>query len=228
MWLNQTDRDYLNSVYAIAYKKWFAGKFNMGNIQMMNYAEAVEQAKQELEEFYQNRREEIKERTKLKIDAIEREHTRRTNAINNDASSRGLLGSTIVLHQLENARNERSVKLERVELDKQSQLERFAHTTERQIRTNARRIMSDQAALLRVGLAADQHSYRVMFDTRGVLANNERQRAMDEEIYGEYKRWLLTHSPEVALAYVDGDPLFYFNLSSSYYQRLVDEFERRV
>ena len=107
-------------------------------------------------------------------------------------------------------------------------LARFDAVTENRVRSHARRKMSDNAALLRLGMQSDKNTLDMHHKTRGTITNTERQRNMDEEVFAEYKRWLLTKSPEVALAYVENDPLFHFNLSLAYYHRLVHEMERRA
>ena len=228
MWLSEQDRDYLNAFYAQAYQRHFAFSSNIGMVPQLTYAEAVNTARDELEEYFKVRRTEITERTNNRIMQINTDYDTRIIGINNDANARGLIGSTIVLHQLENARKERQLNIDRAQFDRDIALARFENLTENRIRAHARRKMSDNTALLRLGMQSDINTLDMHHKTRGTITNTERQRNLDEDVFAEYKRWLLTKSPEVALALVDGDPLFYFNLSLQYYSRLVHEMERRA
>jgi len=229
VFLNEQERRELNSFYVSAYRKHFAYGTGLKTreIKPLSYTDAVKLAREELEEFFDNRRKEIAWRNEKRIAQADREHTQRVLAINTDAGKRGLLGSTIVLHQLELARIERQTKIDRADFDKAVALARFENVTEGRVRTQARRLMSDSAATIRLGIQSDVATWNQLHRTRGLTTNAERQRAMDEEVLAEFKRFLLSKSPAVAVSLVENDPLFFQNLSNDYHQRLIQEMRRR-
>lgn len=206
MRLNDSDRKYLIEVYARAYKKYFALSGGTGAA-VLNYNEAFEAARDELEAYNTARRAEIN--TKF---------NERIIAINTEAGKRGLLTSTIVIQQIEKAEYDRTVMLAK-----------FESVADSQIRALARKMMNDNAALIKAQQKADKDSLDMFAKQSSVggFSTVEKQKAMDEEVYCEYLRFLLSKSPEVALSYIDDDPLFYYNLSSAYYEKLLAEAEKR-
>jgi len=207
MHLNEKDRQYLNDIYARSYKKYFGWTAPTPGGKPLSYAEALGVARDELETFYSLRRAEINAK-----------HDARVLSINTEANKRGLITSTVVLEQIERAMYERDIALEK-----------FEHVTDAKVRAAARKMMAEELGLARLGMQADRDALNMTLRrvTSGGIPNVDLQKAMDEEVYAEYLRFLLAQSPEVALAYVDNDPLFLFNLSTSYFNRLHTEIERR-
>jgi len=207
MWLSEKDRKRLNDVFARAHKKYFGWKVSVPGDTPMTSAEAHTAARESLEQQNALRRAEINAR-----------HDARVLAINTQANARGLITSTIVLQQLQQAQYNRD-----------RALALFETVTEQRIRTTARQIMASELGRVRLQMQADRDGQNMVFErTRvGGIPQADLQRAVDEEVYAEYLRFLLALSPEVALAHVDHDPLFLFNLSTPYFNRLKAEMERR-
>lgn len=207
MRLNDTDRKYLDEVYARAYKKYFAFSSSGIFTDALTFNDAFEAAREELEAYNTARRKEIN--TKF---------NERIAEINTEAGKRGLLTSTIIMQQIEKAEYDRTITLQK-----------FESVTDSQIRALARKMMNDNAALLKLQQKADKDSLDIFTkqSTVGGFSTTEKQKAMDEEVYGEYLRFLVAQSPEVALSYIEDDPVFYFNLSTEYYQKLLAEAEKR-
>jgi len=207
MWLSEKDRKYLNDIYAKAYKKYFGWTVATPGGKPLSYAEALTAARDELETSFTLRRAEIRAR-----------HDARVLSINTEANKRGLITSTVVLQQIERALQERDAALEK-----------FATVTDAKVRAAARRIMADELGATRLRVQADRDALNVTARRigSGGIPQVDLQRAMDEEVYAEYLRFLLALSPEVALAHIDTDPLFHFNLSTAYFNRLKAEMERR-
>jgi len=207
MWLQEKDRQYLNDIYAKAYKKYFGWTVPAPGGKPLSYKEALVAAREELESFYDARRAEINAK-----------HDARVLSINTEANKRGLITSTVVLQQIERAVHDRNLELEK-----------FEHVTDAKVRVAARKIMADELGATRLKMHADRDALNMTLRRvqTGGIPQVDLQRAMDEEVYAEYLRFLLALSPEVALAYVDGDPLFFYNLSTVYFNRLQAEMERR-
>ena len=229
MCLNQTDINYLNEIYARAYKKHFAFSTAVG-FAPISYTEAVEAARDELEDFYALRRGEINAKAADRITQITADYETRVIAINNEAAARGLLGSTVVLYQLGQALSDKQAKIDRAEYDRDTALSKFETVTDAKVRTAARKMMNDNAAAMRLRITADKHTLDMLYrqTSIGGFSTIEKQKAMDEEVYGEYLAWLLVKDPQDAFAYVDDDPLFFFNLSTVYYNKLKTEMQTRT
>jgi hypothetical protein len=207
MWLAEKDRKYLNDIYAKAYKKYFGWTASTPGGKPLSYQEAVVVARDELERFHG-----------LRCTEIHAKHDARVLAINTEANKRGLITSTVVLQQIERAMYERDLALEK-----------FGTVTDAKVRAAARKIMAEELANTKLRVQADRDALNMITQRArtGGIPQSDLQRAMDEEVYAEYLRFLLGLSPEVALAHVDNDPLFFFNLSSTYFNRLKAEMERR-
>ena len=203
MFLNETDRKHLNELYARAYKKYFAYTSTIGMGEMLGYSEAIEAARDELERYNTAMRTEI-----------ENKFADRVNAINTEAGKRGLITSTIVLQQLEKAAYEKGLMLLK-----------FETVSDAKVRTLARKMLSDNMTQIRLSLTADKNSLDM--HNKSSMTQTEKQKAVDEEVYGEYLRWLLSINPDVALSYVTDDPLFYYNLSATYLTKLTTEMQAR-
>jgi len=87
----------------------------------------------------------------------------------------------------------------------------------------------DELGKARLSVQADRDAQKAVFERTkiGGIPAGDLQKAMDEEVYAEYLRFLLALSPEVALAHVDHDPLFLYNLSTTYFQKLLAKMEKR-
>ena len=207
MWLEEKDRKYLNDIYAKAYKKYFGWTPATSQGVPLTYQEALAVAREELETFYGLRRAEIHAK-----------HDARVLSINTEANRRGLITSTVVLEQIERAMHERDVALEK-----------FGLVTDAKVRAAARKIMAEELGSARLKAQTDRDTLNMILrrTSAGGVPQVELQRAMDEEVYAEYLRFLLRLSPEIALATVETDPLFFFNLSAVYFNRLKAEMERR-
>jgi len=207
MYLCEKDRQYLNDIYARSYKKYFGFTAPTPDGKPLSYAEALAAARDELETFYGLRRAEINAK-----------HYARVIAINTEANKRGLITSTVVLEQIERAMYERDIALEK-----------FEHVTDAKVRAAARKMMADELGMTRLRVQSDRDALNMTLRRvqSGGIPPVDLQKAMDEEVYAEYLRFLLALSPEVALAYVDNDPLFLFNLSPTYFTRLQTEINRR-
>jgi len=206
MWLNEKDRKHLNDIYAKAYKKYFGWTAPTPGGKPLSYAEALVAAREELQRFFVARRAEIHAK-----------HDARVLSINAEANKRGLITSTVVLQQIERATAERNLALEK-----------FEHVTDAKVRVAARKIMADELAQTRLRVQSDRDALNAFARrSQSGITQAELQRAMDEEVYAEYLRFLLALSPEVALACIDTNPLFFFNLSAAYFNRLKAEMERR-
>lgn len=207
MWLNEKDRKYLNDIYARCYKKYFGWTASAPGGQPLSYAEAMNAARDELESFYNARRTEINAK-----------HDARVLAINTEANKRGLITSTIVLQQIERAEYERDLALSK-----------FETVTEARVRAAARKIMADELGIARLSVQADRDALNMLLEKTksGGIPSADIQKAMDEEVFAEYLRFLLDQSPDDALAYVTDDPLFYYNLSQTYFQKLKAQMEQR-
>jgi septal ring factor EnvC (AmiA/AmiB activator) len=193
----------------------------------MTYGEALIAARESVTQQNEVRRTEITARADHKIADITTDYNAAVLSINTEAGKRGLLGSTVVLHQLERALADKVTRIERVEFDRDVALKKYEDATESKIRAEARRIMSSEAAAARLAHEIDNESIerRIKND---VLTATEAQKALDEEVYAEYLRWLLSKPDKTAFLHVTGDPIFYHNLSNAYYNKLVAEIEKRV
>lgn len=200
MWLNEKDKKYLNDVYANAYKKYFSWTAPTPNGTPLTYQEALVAARDELDIFYTVRRAEINSR-----------HDARALAINTEANKRGLITSTVVLQQLDKALAERDIALSK-----------FETVTDAKVRAAARKMMADELGAARLRVQADRGAHDMLLRRNqvGGLPQTDLQRAMDEEVFAEYLRFLLSQTPQNALAYVNTDPLFVYNLSQTYYDKL--------
>jgi len=198
MYLNEKDRQCLNDIYARAYKKYFAKTPAMGG-KPLSYAQALTAAREELENFYAVRTAEIHAK-----------HNARVLAINFEADQRGLLLSTIVLQQIAKAEHDRDVALEK-----------FETVTDAKVRAAARKILAEQMEQTRLVIQSDLAAIR-----QAGIADPEI--CMNEEVYAEYLRFLLKLEPEVAVAYLDDDPLFGYNLSELYFRKLEHELRKRI
>ena len=207
MHLDEKDRKYLNDIYARAYKKYFGWTAPTPDGKPLSYAEALTVARDELETFYTLRRAEIHAK-----------HDARVLSINTEANKRGLITSTVVLQQIERAMYERDLALDK-----------FEHVTDSKVRAAARKLMADELGSARLQMQADRDALNITLrrTQMGGIPNVDLQKAMDEEVYAEYLRFLLALSPDIALAHVDNDPLFLFNLSTIYFNKLKAEMVKR-
>lgn len=207
MWLPEKDKKYLNDIYAKAHKKYFAWTVPVSGGKPLSYAEALAAAREELESFYATRRTEIFAKHNAKI-----------LGINTEANKRGLITSTIVLQQIERAEQERDLALSK-----------FETVTDAKVRIAARKIMADELGRTRLSVQADKEALKFALERTkvGGIPVADLQKALDEEVYAEYLRFLLALSPDVALAYVDNDPLFFYNLSAIYFNKLKAEMAKR-
>jgi hypothetical protein len=198
MYLNEKDRQYLNDIYARAYKKYFAKTAHIGG-KPLPYARALEIAREELETFYA-----------VRIAEINAKHDERVLGINTRAAERGILTSTIVLHMIEKAEHDRTLALEK-----------FETVTDAKVRAAARKIMAEQLGQTRLAVQVD-------IDAIKQTSASDPGKAMNEEVYAEYLRFLLKLDNEVAAAYINDDPLFGYNLSAEYFGKLENEIRKRV
>lgn len=207
MWLSEKDKKYLNDIYAKAYKKYFAWTAPVPGGKPLSYAEALVAAREELEVFYATRRTEIFAK-----------HEARILGINTEANKRGLINSTIVLQQIERAKHERDIALSK-----------FETVTDAKVRIAARKIMTDELGQTRLLAQSDRDALKFALELSkvGGISVADLQKAFDEEIYAEYLQFLLALSPEIALAYVNNDPLFFYNLSATYFNKLKAEMDKR-
>jgi hypothetical protein len=177
----------------------------------LSYAEALTIAREELESFNQIRRTEINAK-----------HNARVLLINTEANKRGLITSTIVLQQIERAENERDLALSKFEV-----------ITDAKVRQAARKLMAEELGMVRLQMQADKDSLDMLIrrTNMGGVPTADLQRLMAEEVYAEYLRFMLSFSPEVALAIFDNDPIFFYNLQNvggtNYFNKLKDELEKR-
>jgi|GEM_PF-5208182 len=209
MVLTETERQLLQEVYTRAYKKYFAfSSTAAGGVVPFNYAEALEVAKAELARLDDIKRAEI-----------EAKYAARVLTVNTDADKRGLGTSTAALQLTAKADEERTLALSKLDT-----------ASDARVKALARKMLADNAAVMRLSLTADKNSLD-MFVTQskaGGYTDAEKQKAMDEEVYAEYLRFLLGKPPNDAFSIVQSDPLFFYNLSAEYFTRLSKALQDRA
>ncbi|MCL2569802.1 MAG: hypothetical protein FWE16_01175 [Firmicutes bacterium] len=205
-------------------------------------------AKQQLEELVNTKIAEINEtaaertrRLKERLENINQQYFDRVEKINSDAHRRGLSQSTIVLVQRENAlqdkiRKEESIyaQIDHTEERRYLVTERHRITLYTRLGALAKRLHAESVRLNVIASREKSHqksrSLRHMTHlqrTRLDISLNT-QEIIDEELYAVYLQFLFAKNPRHARDLVDNDPLFFFNLSSTYFMRLLNAVEERA
>ena len=167
------------------------------------------------------------ERKNAELQRADETRHRRLSQINNEASRRGMLNSTIVLDQIRRIEDAhmtfvRAVSSEVSFIDNQRDidLDNLSRTTAQRINAAAKRLHSES---LRQNLAAvrekslqQSRSYRQWVDLErnvmNVVTESRRNTAMLEEIYEAFFKFLAEQDPVRAYVLVDSDPTFALNL----------------
>jgi len=180
-------------------------------------------------------------REEAKLERIRDQYELRVAAINTDAGRRGMLNSTVVLDQLDRARDARDAaedavhgEIAFIESRKALDMERVSLQHDARVSALAKRLMVESSrqalAAAREKAVQKRHNLRdfmSMQQMRLTIPVNVAQIVL-QEIYDEYVAWLVRQSPARAFALVDYDPLFYWNLGMAHWLRLFDEFWRRT
>ena len=132
--------------------------------------------------------------------------------INANAAKRGMLSSTVVLEQLDRALERCNTEVSAIENKLFIENRKFSLAIEKERSAAASRGFRNMLELVKARATATVDS----------------QTFIDEEVYAEYFAWLGGQDRMDAVAYVQNDPLFVFNLSSTYYNKLLQEMKNRA
>lgn len=238
MRLTKKERSYLDQIYANAYKKYYCMTTDYGiemdtsrieNAPILSYEDALALGSAQLEA----EREHINAVIDGKIAVAETNYNKKAASINTEAQKRGLINSTIVLHGLQSALDEKTAKIESLEEQRTAKLGKLEGET---LERTARKIHSEAvrsavaARKLNMSIAqakSTQQARSLTARMRHSLTPAEAQTKVDEEVYAAYLNFLFGYSVSDALALVTDEPAFGLNLSATYYTKLKQEMSRR-
>ena len=237
--LTPQERLQLQEVFTNAHRKYNLGltdkRLELAPPVVMTIDQAREIAEHQIEAELVTRQAQITERAQIMID---RQHKRiaRVNAqyqervarINTDAGRRGLLSSTAVMVQLERAESARNeaisaheTEISFLEARLQLDLQRLDVTLGNRVEALAKRIHNESqrtavAVVRERAMQADRNYSNWKSWQRVRLELNldaKVQSAIEDEVFFEYKAFLLRQHPERAFQLIDNDPVFFFNLT---------------
>jgi len=251
-YLTDAERMEVNLIMARTYRKYnLAGTDITDLIEIprpLTEAESETLARDELERQHiiridqineeQNKRRKRQEQRKQRI--IEQYQTR-VNRINTDAQRRGMLQSTIVLEQLSNVECTKQkaisaidAEIEFIESTRQLRIDAQKAILEQRLTILTKRIHGDSIrtnlASIREKAIQKSRSYRDWMSCQRLRATNpiDIQSMVDQEIYNQYVIFLSKQTPIRARNLVDHDPVFLFNLNMKLWEKLFNEFDRRI
>jgi hypothetical protein len=221
-YLTAAEAKLLNDIYARAHKKYTTGSsIKVATAEPLSHGEAVELANLELA----NVRAQTIARFDTRENAINENYQRSVDKANSEGQKRGLANSTIVLHQLARALNAKQQRIEKLTTDRTLALAKFDMGGEHMNRIT-KRIMRENANLARVIHDVEKFQFNNVVNNN-LISPTLAQKHIDDEVYAEYLHFLLQFQGPDALAYVNTDPLFFNNLSPTYYARLKTAIQAR-
>jgi hypothetical protein len=230
--LDEADRKFLNEIYARAYKKFFAFATDYADILIpcvIGLDSAREQAQAEYEAYCDHMRDTVNASYRGKVDRIESDYEARVARINDDIYKRGLAEGSAGVWLLARALAGKQARIEEAVVAKDLKLAKLDIDCADKIERRAKKIYNEALRNnIAIAESASIMGSRSLNEAQGLgLTAVQAQKLLDEEVYAQYLLFLLKFPYDVALGFVDDDPLFNYNLSASYYDRLVGEMEER-
>lgn len=254
-YLTESERVLLSEIYANAHRKFGSGLTdvftNVESPQTLTMDQARDLADLQLGRAMSVQIDQMIEQSERRIGRlnhravrIEQQFQERVARINTDAGRRGLLSSTAVINQLARANEARTRDLAEVHADiaeqiemKVLRIERLNMQRDRQVETLAVRLHneSQRNALAFLRERGAQES-RNLTNWRTLRRNklelnilpSDIQKAIQDEVFHEYKAFLLRQTPARAWILIDWDPLFMFNLTRDNWITLNTMFRSRT
>ncbi|MCL2587467.1 MAG: hypothetical protein FWE31_04500 [Firmicutes bacterium] len=252
--LRPEERSRLQNIFTNAHRKFNIGLTDQLQYleapETLTINEARELAKYQFDQDLATRHEQLIERADImtlrqekRIARVNKQFNERIARINTDAGRRGLLSSTAVIDQMQRAQDARNDAIDaheaeiaslqaRLELDKQ----RITFAYENRVEALAKRIHneSQRNAVAIVRERATQHTrnynnWKSWQRTKLELnIEPQVQKAIQDEVFYEYKAFLLSQCPDRANHLVAAEPIFFFNLTHDRWTQMVDMLAQRT
>jgi len=252
-WLTESERARLQEIFSNAFRKYNVGLTDQLQYLDAPVLLSIEDARQiamhQLDADLELRKSKAKERTNImierqqkRISRINTQFAERVARLNTDAGRRGLLSSTSVITQMERAQNARDEAIAacdaeisfleiRLELDVQrlsfghdQRVEILAKRIHNESQRNAVMVVRERATQL----ARNYSNWKLWQRTRAELnLDNQARIGVENEIFYEYKAFLLGQDSLRAYQLVTSDPLFFHNLTQAQWVRMAQIMQDR-
>ncbi|MDR0975517.1 MAG: hypothetical protein LBM01_00970 [Christensenellaceae bacterium] len=251
--LTTDQRKYLNSVFATAYRKYnsvSSESLDFGAVAsstLLTDAECESLAEIKYAEYQSLREEQINAsadqkvlQKQTKIEKTNSNYEANALAINSAGQKRGLSGSSVIISALANAlafKNSETAKIQSeidfIELKRMNDLAKLNENVSGKVQAFAKKLKKESVeSYIKFGKEVSLQTSRSLKDLismgKADISINKDE-AMNKEIYAKYLEFLLVNfSPDDAVDLVQNDEIFYSNLSSTYYDMLLEAVEVRA
>jgi len=250
-YLSEAERIHLDMILVRTMKKYNSAMtdcIDMIDVPVfMTMNEAIIQASSEHEVLLKNRIEQINHRTnrrkenqEMKLARIQKQFDERVARINTDAQNRGMITSTIVLSQIENATQVRDKAVEAVHAElefivaqAEFSIEQLELQAKSRIQVLAKRIHTENARMnlqvVRERSVQKSRAFRdwISFQQIRLATPINTQILVDNEVHDLYLEFLIHLDSQRAIFLVEHDPLFLINMSQTTFNRLIQKLRNR-